>query len=82
MIRTFILLVMRLGLLELVIQGNLRLTLNDEVSALTISYGLGFGEVASGTLEAVTIHEVAVIKYLRYLVPFGEKFCEPTCIVY
>jgi hypothetical protein len=60
------------GLLEVILNGKLQFTVDDEEGTAAIQYGLGFGEVRGGILKQIEIQELAVVECLRYFVPFAD----------
>ena len=64
--------IIRSGLLSLIITGKLVFSVGDQMGALAIQSGLGFGRVTEGILGGIEINELAVLECLRFFVPFSE----------
>ena len=60
------------GLLEVILNGSLRLKVTEDDGAAAIRYGLGFGDVRSGIIKEIEIKEQAVVQCLRYFIPFAD----------
>ena len=60
------------GLLEVMINGALRIIVTDNDGAAAIRYGLGFGALSGETLKIIDLQEQAVVECLRYFIPFAD----------
>ncbi|KAJ3343416.1 hypothetical protein HDU91_000395 [Kappamyces sp. JEL0680] len=64
--------IIKRGLVQFITKGIFRLTVQDNVGAAAIRYGLGYGRTSRGRLQWIDMQELAIVYCLRYFVPFSE----------
>ncbi|TPX49701.1 hypothetical protein CcCBS67573_g10145 [Chytriomyces confervae] len=63
---------LREGILEYMMSGKAKLTVEGQMASDAVRYGLGYCIITEGSIFAVELVEDAIIECLRYLVPFSD----------
>ncbi|KAJ3090134.1 hypothetical protein HK100_007540, partial [Physocladia obscura] len=64
--------IVRRGLIQYLMKGEVTLHVKDQLASDTVRYGLGFCNVVEGLIQSVELKELAIIECLRYLIPVSD----------